>query len=104
MDEDDFNGIIQGLSEAAALMRGEDVPGIRVHVPTDSDVRAIRGRLGLSRTDFAKRFSLPLGTVRDWEQGRRAPDTASRNLLKIIDREPEAAARALEAGLHRPGA
>jgi putative transcriptional regulator len=37
-----------------------------------------------------------LGTVRDWEQGRRAPDTASRNLLKIIDREPEAAARALE--------
>jgi len=96
MDEDDFNGIIQGLSEAAALMRSEDVPGIRVHVPTDSDVRAIRGRLGLSRTDFAKRFSLPLGTVRDWEQGRRAPDTASRNLLKIIDREPEAAARALE--------
>jgi len=96
MDEDDFNGIIQGLSEAAALMRGEDVPGIRVHVPTDSDVRAIRGRLGLSRTDFAKRFSLPLGTVRDWEQGWRAPDTASRNLLKIIDREPEAAARALE--------
>jgi len=96
MDEDDFNGIIKGLSEAAALMRGEDGPGIRVHVPADSDVRAIRGRLGLSRTDFAKRFSLPLGTVRDWEQGRRAPDTASRNLLKIIDREPEAAARALE--------
>jgi putative transcriptional regulator len=96
MEEDDFNGIMQGLSEAAAFMRGEDVPGVRVHVPADSDVRAIRGRLGLSRADFAKRFSLPLGTVRDWEQGRRVPDTASRNLLKIIDREPEAAARALE--------
>ena len=42
-------------------------------------------------------FHLPLGTVRDWEQGAHRPDKAAQVLLTIIAKDPEAAARALES-------
>ena len=61
------------------------------------DVRAVRERLGLSQEAFAQRFQLSLRTVQDWEQKRRIPEGPARTLLRIIDREPEAAARALAA-------
>ena len=61
------------------------------------DVAAIRKRLGLSQTRFGKRFNIAPATIRDWEQGRRRPDTIARTLLTIIDREPEAVRRALES-------
>ena len=64
------------------------------------DVRAIRERLGLSQEAFAKRFQLSLRTVQDWEQKRRVPEGPARVLLRVIEREPEAAARAL-AGSRR---
>jgi putative transcriptional regulator len=65
------------------------------------DVRAIRERLGLSQEAFAERFQLSLRTLQDWEQKRRVPEGPARVLLRVIEREPEAAARAL-AGSKRP--
>ncbi len=95
MKDSDFEGLMQGLREAAAHMRGEDVPGLRVHTPVD--VKAIRGGLGLSQDAFADRFGFGRAAVRNWEQGRRVPDPAARAFLKVIAREPEAVQRALEA-------
>ena len=63
-------------------------------VPT---VRALRKRLNLTQQEFAARFHLPLGTVRDWEQGAHRPDKAAQVLLTIIAHDPDAAARALES-------
>ena len=63
-------------------------------VPT---VRALRQRLNLTQEQFAARFHLPLGTVRDWEQGAHRPDKAAQVLLTVIAREPDAVARALKA-------
>src|SRR5947209_18906677 len=40
-------------------------------------VRALRKKLGLSQAEFAARFHLPLGTIRDWEQGAHRPDKAA---------------------------
>jgi putative transcriptional regulator len=60
--------------------------------------RGVRKRLGLSQADFAKRFRVPLGTLRDWEQGRRQPDAPALAYLRVIAREPEVVARALAAG------
>lgn len=85
--------LIQAAQEAAAMARGEAVPGAVVHMPPD--VRAIRTRLKLTQPAFAKRFGLPVGTVRDWEQGRAVPDQAARVLLRVIEREPEAVHRAV---------
>jgi hypothetical protein len=47
--------------------------------------------------DLAARFRIPLGTVRDWEQGRREPDAAALAYLRVTEREPEAVERALAA-------
>jgi putative transcriptional regulator len=59
-------------------------------------VRALRKKLGLSQVEFAARFHLPLGTVRDWEQGAHRPDKAAQVLLTVIAKNPDAVARALE--------
>jgi putative transcriptional regulator len=64
-------------------------------VTPDPDVRALRERLGLSQEAFAERFQLSLRTIQDWEQRRRVPEGPARVLLRVIEREPEAAARAL---------
>jgi putative transcriptional regulator len=58
-------------------------------------VRVIRRALQLSQEEFAARFHIPLGTLRDWEQGRKAPDAAARAYLKVIGRNPSAVAEAL---------
>jgi putative transcriptional regulator len=60
-------------------------------------VRALRKKLGLSQAEFAARFHLPLGTIRDWEQGAHRPDKAAQVLLTVIARDPDAVARALES-------
>lgn len=90
-------------SEAAPLMTStqirEDVDSgkARVMVPADVDVRAVRQALGLSQEVFAARFGFALGTLRNWEQGRRQPDGPTRVLLTVIAKEPAAVARALSA-------
>lgn len=57
--------------------------------------KVIRERLDLTREEFAARFDIPLGTLRDWERGARRPTGAARTLLQVIDREPEAVLRDL---------
>jgi putative transcriptional regulator len=59
--------------------------------------KIIRRALGLSQEDFAARYQIPLGTLRDWEQGRVEPDQAARAYLKVIAREPETVREALKA-------
>ena len=58
-------------------------------------VKIIRRALSLSQEDFATRFRIPLGTLRDWEQGRKEPDAAARAYLRVIARNPAAVADAL---------
>jgi putative transcriptional regulator len=58
--------------------------------------RRLRRKVGLSQVAFAKRIGVPVDTVRNWEQGKRAPQGPARALLRIIDRAPEAALHALD--------
>jgi putative transcriptional regulator len=58
--------------------------------------RTVRRRLNLSQAEFAARFHVPVGTLRDWEQNRRQPDAPALAYLRVIAREPEMVARALE--------
>ncbi len=61
------------------------------------NVRALRKKLNMTQEEFATRFHLPLGTVRDWEQGAHRPDKAAQVLLAVIENDPDAVARALES-------
>ncbi len=58
-------------------------------------VKVIRRALGLSQEDFSVRFHIPIGTLRDWEQGRKDPDAAARAYLVVIGRNPVAVTEAL---------
>ena len=88
--------LIESVNEALAIAKGETEPA-GAFVPEAVDVAAIRKRLKLSQSAFAKRYGLPLGTVRDWEQQRRSPDRAAVVLLSVIDHNPEIVARTLAA-------
>jgi putative transcriptional regulator len=59
--------------------------------------KVVRQALGLSQEEFAERFKIPVGTLRDWEQGRVEPDQAARAYLMVIARNPKAVRDALEA-------
>ena len=63
-----------------------------------SRLRDMRARMGLTQEQFALRFGFDLGTLKNWEQGHRGrkPDKAVLSYLAVIERDPEAAARAQE--------
>ncbi|MGH8295387.1 MAG: helix-turn-helix domain-containing protein [Steroidobacteraceae bacterium] len=52
-------------------------------------VKTLRRALGFTQEEFAARYQIPLGTLRDWEQGRSEPDRPARAYLKVISRDPE---------------
>src|SRR5450759_4306546 len=58
-------------------------------------VKLIRRALSLTQEEFAGRFHIPLGTLRDWEQGAAVPDQSARAYLTVIARDPEAVRKAL---------
>ena len=62
--------------------------------------KTLRRALGLTQEEFAGRYHIPIGTLRDWEQGRSEPDQPARAYLAVIARDPEGVRRALEA---KPG-
>jgi putative transcriptional regulator len=61
--------------------------------------KIIRRALGLTQEEFAGRYHIPLGTLRDWEQGRSEPDQPARAYLTVIARDPEGVQRALQPAL-----
>jgi putative transcriptional regulator len=59
-------------------------------------VKTLRRALGLTQEEFASRFLIPLGTLRDWEQGRSEPDQPAKAYLRAIAGDAAAVQRALE--------
>jgi putative transcriptional regulator len=64
--------------------------------------KTLRRALGLTQEEFAARFQIPLGTLRDWEQGRAEPDQTARAYLRAIAGDAPAVHRALQAAPPRP--
>ena len=59
-------------------------------------VKTMRRALGITQEEFAARYHVPLGTLRDWEQGRTEPDQPARAYLAVIAHDPEGVRRALQ--------
>ena len=88
--------ILRGLEQALAFAEGTAKKGTYVvHIPPEIDIKAIRGRLGMTQREFANRFDFNINTLRHWEQGRRVPEGPTRAYLMVIDREPAAVQKAL---------
>lgn len=58
-------------------------------------VKTLRRALKLTQEEFAARFHIPLGTLRDWEQGRSEPDQPARAYLRVIANNPKSVEKAL---------
>jgi putative transcriptional regulator len=82
-------------AEIAAQIAEDDAEAMR---DATAYARRVRRKVGLSQVAFARRIGVPVDTVRNWEQGRRAPQGATRALLRIIDRAPETALLVLAQG------
>ena len=85
--------LADALDEALAHQQGATTPVAVVHYAVD--VRRIRGTLGLTREEFAKKYGFNVRTVEGWEQGRRSPTGPARTLLTVLAHEPDAVERAL---------
>jgi putative transcriptional regulator len=86
--DDDFNQLLASLGEVLALTDDGEGPGGMLQIPYALDVVAIRTKSGLSQAAFARRVGVPVGTIRNWEQGRRTPNGPARILLALLDRNP----------------
>ncbi|MCC7156543.1 MAG: helix-turn-helix domain-containing protein [Bryobacterales bacterium] len=90
--------LLDSMKELRAHLRGEiHLSETVYHVPPETDVRALREKLGLSQSDFAALFGFNVRSLQDWEQGRRRPEVPIRAYLAVIQRDPEAVIRALRA-------
>jgi len=93
-----FDAMTEAERHAAALADPDAqplTPERLARMKRTPQVKVIRRALGLSQEDFASRFQIPLGTLRDWEQGRKDPDAAARAYLVVIGRNPVAVSEAL---------
>jgi putative transcriptional regulator len=86
--DDEFDQLIASLGEVLALTDDGQSLGGGLKIPYAIDAAAIRRKTGLSQATFALRIGVPVGTIRNWEQGRRAPQGPARILLALLDRNP----------------
>jgi putative transcriptional regulator len=84
---------------AAALTDLDNPPQTRetqARLKRVPQVKVMRRALRMTQEEFSARFRIPLGTLRDWEQGKSEPDQAARAYLTVIARDPDAVRRALD--------
>jgi len=93
MTDEEVEAAARADPDAQPMTDGELAQSFR-----PADLTAMRKRLGLSQSAFARRFQINLRTLQDWEQGRRAPEEIARAYLRVIAHDPNAVAAALEDG------
>ena len=94
MDKKLFARLMESVKQADEIVRGERAPA-REFVVDAAQVRAVRAATGLSQAQFARLIEVNVGTLRNWEQGRREPTGPARALLRAIRNNPVAVIQAL---------
>jgi putative transcriptional regulator len=95
MNEQEFSDLVESIKQAGEIKRGQREPG-RVFEFTPMDIKKIRQKLDKSQSEFALMIGVSVGTLQNWEQGRRKPVGPARALLKVASENPEAVREALE--------
>lgn len=97
MDKELFAELVESVTQMDEIVRGERQPSREFHVDAVK-VREIRRATGLSQAKFAEKIDVAVGTLRNWEQGRRDPEGPARALLRAIDNDPVNVLAALNGG------
>jgi putative transcriptional regulator len=90
--------LVEAFEEMAAHLRGTveaEAYAVPAEMLTPDRIQSIRRNVARSTREFEAAFGVPARTMESYEQGRRRPDAAMIALLRIIEREPVAARRAL---------
>ena len=102
MRDDLFQELLESVRQGGAIVGGDLPPGRTFHVE-DEDVKQLRERMKLSQARFAAMLGISVGTLRNWEQGRRKPEGPARALLRVAAVHPEAVLDALSRPVERKG-
>jgi putative transcriptional regulator len=100
MKKELFNELVESIKETGAIHRGEIKPS-REFIFEPEDVRAIRGKLHKSQSEFARMIGVSVATLQNWEQGRRQPEGPARALLVVASKAPNVVAKALAGAIRR---
>ena len=96
MDTKLFDELTKSLKQAGAIARGDRKPA-RKFTYSPSRILAVREKTTLSQAQFAKLLGVSVKTLQNWEQARRQPTGPAAALLRIVEREPAIALRALRS-------
>ena len=88
MKDKEFEELVNSIKDMGRHMRGESVPGIRIHSFSEPDVKAIREKTGLTQAHFALLIGVSVKTLQNWEQQRVRPAGPARALLKMVEKNP----------------
>ncbi len=97
MDNKLFKELDTNLKEAVKVAKGTSALKSVYVVLSPSEIKAIRTGVKMSQAVFARSFQLSLDTIKGWEQGKRKPDAAAANYLRLIQADPEHVQRMLAA-------
>ncbi len=97
MDDKLFTELDANLREAVKVAKGTSTPKSVYVVLTPAQIKAIRASVNMSQASFARSFQLSTDTIKGWEQGKRKPDAAATNYLRLIRANPELVLRTLAA-------
>lgn len=89
MKKELFDELLESVRQGEEILRGEGAPSRAFSFP-EVDVRGLREKHGLSQSRFAALMGISVGTLRNWEQGRRKPEGSARILLRVVEKHPEA--------------
>jgi putative transcriptional regulator len=90
MKDELFNELMESVRQGGAILRGEMEPSRAFDLDEAPDVASVREQLGLSQPKMAALMGISVGTLRNWEQGRRRPEGPARALLRVAAKHPEA--------------
>lgn len=82
-----FEDLLESVQEMDDILRGERHAS-RVFEVDPAAIKQLRETTGLSQSKFALLLDVDVGTLRNWEQGRRAPTGPARALLRAIRKDP----------------
>ncbi|MBF0493352.1 MAG: helix-turn-helix domain-containing protein [Deltaproteobacteria bacterium] len=89
MKKEKFEELLESVRQGGAILKGKRKPSRSFNLK-NPNVKHIRGGLGLSQDQFAQLIGINVGTLRNWEQGRRFPKGPARVLLGIVAVHPDA--------------
>jgi len=88
MNKECFDELLESMKEGADIINNRVKPARSFEINNNS-VKELRLRNKLTQDKFAQLLGISVGTLKNWEQGRRKPTGPANILLKIVDKNPE---------------